>query len=157
MRLLPMKVAAVAAVVLALSWGVTPATANIGDQWILQIHHLDNPGFFTPQPATGYAGAFSSGDPAFTGTSVLGNGNNGVARVYWELSGLSINNGRPVPTTAEQFTLEFYDPTDIGHNGFDPVESQFHGAGGEASGEGALEDEEERDHRDDAEEGCGAQ
>jgi hypothetical protein len=121
----------IAAVGLLLGLAATPANANIGDQWVLQIDHLDNTGFFTLQPGTGYAGAFSSGNAAFTGTSVLGNGNNGVARVYWELSGLSVNTARPVPTTTEQYTLEFYDPTDTGHNGFDPVESQFHGAGGE--------------------------
>ncbi|MEX2169661.1 MAG: PEP-CTERM sorting domain-containing protein [Pirellulales bacterium] len=132
MRSLTRRAALTVAVGLALlATAATPTNANIGDQWILQIHHLDNSGAFTLQPGTGYAGLFSSGNAAFTGTSVLGPASDGVARVYWELSGLSIGTLRPVPTTTEQYTLEFYDPTDVGHNGFNPVESQFRGAAGE--------------------------
>ena len=58
-------------------------------------------------------------------------GTNGSARVYWELSGNATNSGRPVPTSTEQYTLEFFGTTEVGHNGFDPVESQFNGAAGE--------------------------
>lgn len=113
--------------------GFTPsqAEAAYGDQWVLQIHHLDNSGAFTLQPGTGYAGAFSSGNAAYSGLSALGPSTDGVARVYWELSGLAVNTGNPVPATTEQYTLEFYAPTDVGHNGFNPVESQFKGAAGE--------------------------
>ena len=133
MKLQSMKAALVAAVSSAiLVFAAAPATAEVGDQWILQIDHLDNAGAFTLQPATGYAGAFSSGNAAFTGTSVLGPASDGVARVYWVLSGISVNGQlNLVPTTTELYSLEFYDPTDNGHNGFNPVESQFHGAGGE--------------------------
>jgi hypothetical protein len=108
-----------------------PALAAPGDVWILGIHHINEPGQFTSYAGAGYDGPMSSGDPTFAGASWGMNGTHGQARIYWELSGLSIGTNNPVPNTAELYTIEFYGTTDGGHNSWQPVESQFNGAGGE--------------------------
>ena len=110
------------------------ARANVGDQWILGIDHLDNPGAFTDEGAgTGFVGAQSSGSPALAGHAVFhaSAGAEGVTRVYWDLDGVSVNNGNPVPPEAELYTIEFWGIPDGGHNSWQPVESQFNGAAGE--------------------------
>jgi hypothetical protein len=124
--------------VLALSLGVLvfaarAAMAAPGDIWVLGIHHIDNQGAFTTYNGGGYAGPQSSGDPAFTGNSYgfSSGGAVGVNRVYWELSGLSVNNSSPLPATTELYKIEYYGTTDAGHNSWQPIESQFNGAGGE--------------------------
>jgi hypothetical protein len=105
--------------------------AAIGDQWILGIHQLQNPGFFTQYPGVGYAGPQSSGSGLYTSDGYGGVGPDGSARVIWELSGNSVNNGTPVPTSTELYTIEVYGVRDTGRNDWQPVESQFNGAGGE--------------------------
>jgi hypothetical protein len=67
----------------------------------------------------------------FVGNSYGRNGADGIARVIWELTGNAMNSGRPVPTTTRLYSLEFYGTADGGHNGWQPVESQFHGIVGE--------------------------
>jgi hypothetical protein len=124
MRLVGLSLAIVAAAALS-------ARANIGDQWILGIHHIDNQGSFTQYVGGGYAGIQSSGNLAYVGSSWGRTGQDGVARVYWELSGPSVNNGNFPPPTAELYRLEFYGTTETGHNNWQPVESQFNGVTGE--------------------------
>jgi len=109
----------------------SPALANPGDQWILGIDHINNEGSFTSYLGAGYAGVQSSGNPIYVGNAYGRAGTDGVARVYWELSGLSVNHLRPVPATAELYRVEFYGTTEVGHNNWQPVESQFNGAAGE--------------------------
>ena len=124
-----MRVVGLSLAILAV--GALQAMAAPGDQWILGIDHIDNQGAFTTYAGAGYSGVQSSGNASFTGNAYGISGNDGVARVYWDLDGLSVNNGNPVPSSTELYTLEFFGTTEAGHNGFDPVESQFHGAGGE--------------------------
>ena len=126
-----MRIVGIAVAILALA--VVPALGAPGDQWILGIHHLDNAGVFTIEPGVGYNGPVSSGDPTYFGNAALRNGgpSEGVTRVYWELSGLSVNNGASLPATTELYTIEFWGVPDSGHNSWQPVESQFNGAGGE--------------------------
>jgi hypothetical protein len=106
-----------------------------GDQWILGIHHINNEGDkpFTMYPGGGYSGPQSSGESQYIGNSYgyASTGAVGVNRVYWELSGNSVNNNTPVPTTVELYRVEFYGTTEIGHNDWQPVESQLHGIVGE--------------------------
>jgi hypothetical protein len=47
------------------------------------------------------------------------------------LSGNSVNNATPVPSTTELYKVEYFGTTETGHNTWQPVESQFHGAAGE--------------------------
>ena len=124
-----MKVSGLCLAILALS--ALPVLANPGDVWILGIDHINNEGSFTTYAGAGYVGVQSSGNAAYVGNAYGRSGTDGVARVYWELSGLSVNNARPVPTTAELYRVEFYGTTETGHNNWQPVESQFNGAGGE--------------------------
>jgi hypothetical protein len=110
------------------------AVAAPGDQWIVGIHHIDNQGAFATFAGAGYSGAQSSGAAQYVGNSYgFNNGGSpvGVNRVYWELSGNSVNNNTPVPTTTELYKLEFYGTSEAGHNSWQPVESQFHGSAGE--------------------------
>jgi PEP-CTERM motif len=113
----------------------SPAMAAPGDQWILGIHHINNQNEtpFTSYVGAGYSGPQSSGDPQYVGNSYgyASTGAVGVNRVYWELSGNSVNNGTPVPTTTELYKVEFFGTTEAGHNDWQPVESQFHGIVGE--------------------------
>jgi hypothetical protein len=107
-----------------------PAWGAIGDQWILGIHHLDNESSFTTNAGAGYSGPQSSGNPNYIGNSYGRGGNDGVARVYWELSGNSIGTNRQVPTTAELYTIEYFGTAQPeGRNDFQPIESQYHGQG----------------------------
>jgi hypothetical protein len=108
-----------------------PAMAYVGDQWILGIHHINNEGSFTSYAGAGYAGPQSSGNATYTGNAYGRAGTDGTARVYWELSGDSVNTGRPVPSDTHLYRVEFFGTTEAGHNNWQPVESQFHGAGGE--------------------------
>ncbi|MEX2169663.1 MAG: hypothetical protein WD851_10150 [Pirellulales bacterium] len=114
--------------ILALSASV--AMAAPGDQWILGIHHIDNSGAFTEYAGAGYSGVQSSGHADFVGDAYGRSGQDGVARVYWELSGSAINSGRSVPTSTELYTIEYWGTPAPG-NDWQPVESQFKGAGGE--------------------------
>ncbi len=128
-----MKVAGLSLVILALA--SLPASAAPGDQWILGIHHINNEGDkpFAAYSGAGYSGPQSSGDAQYAGNSYgyASTGAVGVNRVYWELSGNSVNNGTPVPSTAELYKIEFFGTTEAGHNNWQPVESQFHGIVGE--------------------------
>jgi hypothetical protein len=108
-----------------------PAMGAVGDQWILGIHHIDNQGSFTTYPGAGYSGPQSSGHANFLGNAYGRGGPDGQARVYWELSGNSIDTNRPVPTTAEQYTIEFFGTSAPANNDWQPIESQYHGVGGE--------------------------
>jgi hypothetical protein len=113
-----------------LAMGALSAMAAPGDQWILGIDHINNQGSFTQYVGGGYLGPQSSGNVAYVGSSWGRGGTDGVARVYWELSGLSNNLTLP-PATAELYRVEFYGTTEVGHNNWQPVESQFNGAAGE--------------------------
>jgi hypothetical protein len=110
------------------------AMAAAGDQWILGINHIDNQGAFATYTGAGFSGTESSGAAQYVGNSYGFNNNGaavGVNRVYWELSGNSVNNGTPVPTTTQLYKVEFFGTTEAGHNSWQPVESQFHGIAGE--------------------------
>lgn len=102
-----------------------------GDTWILGIHHLDNAASFTKYTGSGYSGPQSSGHMDFVGNAYGRSSPDGVARVYWELSGNAINSGRRVPNTTRLYSLEFFGTTEPGHTGWQPVESQFRGLQGE--------------------------
>jgi hypothetical protein len=107
------------------------ALAAPGDVWTLGIHHIDQSNLFTTFPGAGYSGPRSSGNASFSGNSYGFSGKDGVARVYWELSGNSTNNDTPVPTTTELYSIEFFGTTDVGHNQWQPIESQIRGVNGE--------------------------
>jgi hypothetical protein len=129
MRAFGLSLALVAALATT-TWGA------YGDQWILGIRHFDNQGSFTTYAGTGYNGPTSSGNASFAGNSYGRGGADGVARVYWELSGNSIKNGAvvpntPVPTTTELYSIEFFGGPIIGSSTHQPIESQFKGSGGE--------------------------
>jgi len=103
-----------------------------GDQWILGIHHINEFPGFTTYAGAGYSGPQSSGDSAYVGNAYGHSGTAGdISRVYWELSGLSVNNGDPVPSSTELYKIEYFAPTQGGHTDYQPVESQFHGIVGE--------------------------
>ena len=112
-----------------------PILAAPGDQWILGIHHINNQGNtpFTTYAGAGYSGPESSGDPSYVGNAYgyASSGAVGVNRVYWELSGNSVNNNTPVPTDVELYKVEFYGTTEPRHNDWQPVESQIDGIVGE--------------------------
>jgi hypothetical protein len=112
-----------------------PAVAAPGDQWILGIHQLNEGPTFTGNVGAGYSGPQSSGDPSYSGNSYSHYGFAGdIARVIWKLDGLSVNTGRPVPTTTELYTIEYYQTLQPGgHDDFQPIESQFHGIEGEGN------------------------
>jgi hypothetical protein len=110
---------------------VAPAFGAPGDQWILGIHHIDQQQTFTKYTGSGYSGPQSSGNMEYVGHAYGRNGPHGQARVYWELSGNAIESGRPAPTSAQLYSLEFFGTTDAGHNGWQPVESQVRGLAGE--------------------------
>ncbi len=116
-----------------------PAVAAPGDVWILGIHHIDQQSDkpFTPYPGAGYLGPQSSGDSQYVGNAYgfvnTGGVGVGINRIWWELSGNSVNNGTPVPTSAELYSIEFFGTTDPGHNSWQPVESHLHGIVGEGN------------------------
>jgi hypothetical protein len=123
-----MRVIAMSVVIAALA--ATPAIGAIGDQWILGIHHIDNEGSFTANTGAGYSGPQSSGNASYVGNSYGRGGNDGVARIYWELSGNSMGSNRPVPTTTEQYRIDYWGVAQpMGRNDYQPIESQFHGQG----------------------------
>jgi hypothetical protein len=95
-----------------------PAFGALGETWTLPIDHRDGGGW------TEYAGAGNGGTSAYGASGV-----DGTRRVYWALSGLGDLGNNP-PSTAELYTIEFYDPSAGGDN-WQPIESQFNGAGGE--------------------------
>jgi hypothetical protein len=95
-----------------------PAMGTIGETWTLPIDHRNGTGW-TEYPGAGYGGASAWG--AIT--------NDGVRRVYWELSGTG-DMGHTPPATTELYTIEFYDPT-AGGDQWQPIESQFNGVDGE--------------------------
>ena len=71
----------------ALSLFGTTLVAAPGDQWILPIHHTE--GEINTYADIGYQGSAAYGRDGF----------DAVARIFWELSGNSINSNTPVPTT----------------------------------------------------------
>jgi hypothetical protein len=106
--------------------------ATPGDTWVLGIHHIqDAPAGLITNNGAGYSGPRSSGDPNYSGKAVGYNGTHGQFRVYWELSGNSVNDGDPLPNSVQLYSLQFYGATDVGHDQWQPVESQLNGAGGE--------------------------
>ena len=109
----------------------SPVFAAPGDSWILGIHHINNAGAFTKYEGAGYSGPQSSGHMDYVGDAYGRSGADGVARIYWELSGEAIESGRPIPTSTQLYSLEFYGTTDGGHDGWQPIESQFRGVDGE--------------------------
>jgi len=125
---------------------VSPATvwAAFGDQWILGIDHIDNEASFTSYANEGYSGAQSSGYPQYIGKSWYRNGPDGVARVYWQLSGNAIVNGQaignPVPATKELYKVEFFGTA--AHAGtrddWQPLEGDFNGSE-PGDGEGIID------------------
>src|SRR5690242_9810608 len=83
-----------------------------GDTWILGIHHIqDAPAGLITSNGAGYSGPVSSGDPNYSGKAVGYNAKNGQFRVYWELSGTSVNNGDPLPNSVQLYSLDFYGAT----------------------------------------------
>jgi hypothetical protein len=112
---------------------VSHVCAAPGDQWILGIHHINESQGFTTFTGAGYSGPRSSGSASYVGNSYSHSGTAGdISRVYWELSGNSVNSATPVPTTTELYKVEYFGTTEAGHNTWQPVESQFHGAAGES-------------------------
>jgi hypothetical protein len=108
------------------------AAAAPGDYWILGIDHIDNAGAFTTYTGAGYSGAMSIGSSQFVGNAYGRAGVfDSVARIYWKLGGLSINNGTPVPTETALYSLQFIGTPGTGRYGWQPVESQFGGITGE--------------------------
>jgi hypothetical protein len=106
------------------------ANADLGDQWILGIHHLQQgTGPFTTNIGAGYNGPVSSGDAQYFGNSYQHSGAAGdISRIYWELSGNSIDTGHAAPTTAQLFKIDFWGVTQAtGHNDYQVIESMFHG------------------------------
>jgi hypothetical protein len=128
-----MKIFALALALLTIA--ASSANAEPGDTWILGIHHIDNRPSFTTYTGAGYSGPQSSGHMDFVGNAygrAIPTGSpDGVARVYWELSGNATNSGRRVPNTTRLYSLEFFGTTEPGHNGWQPVESQIRGLQGE--------------------------
>jgi hypothetical protein len=95
-----------------------PTLAAVGESWILPIDHRDGGGW-TELPGAGY-----------NGTSAWeASGMDGVRRVYWSLSGIG-SMGNPVPSTTEQYTIEWFAPT-TGAQDWQPIESQIKGVDGE--------------------------
>src|SRR5512137_2803397 len=90
-----------------------------GDQWILPIDHKDGSGWVQWDGA-GYDGTYA----------IEAAGMDPVRRVYWALYGLSLTTSNEFPTTTEQYTIEWYQPT-FGATDWQPIESQFRGVDGE--------------------------
>jgi hypothetical protein len=119
------------------------AMATVGDSWILGIDHIDNAGFF--QTFTGgYSGAQSSGNAQYTGNAYgppiscfPNNCKDGVARIYWSLSGLS-TTGSALPTTTELYSVKFYGTGQPANNDWQPIEVDFNGSG-PGDGEGLID------------------
>ncbi len=102
---------------LALVLTAAVAKAAPGDSWILPIDHL-NGGGWTEYPGAGW-----------NGTSAWGaNGMDGARRVYWDLANRV--GSSPMETGVNLYTIECYVPT-AGGTGWQPIESQISGAGGE--------------------------
>jgi len=103
----------------------TSAKGNPGDQWILPVLRVDGSGW-----TIGYGEGYDYGntyeyDSEFSGYPAP------VVRVYWSLTGLSEGTLNPVPTTTEQYTIEWWQPSTAGTD-WQPIESQFRGVDGEA-------------------------
>jgi hypothetical protein len=121
------------------------AFGAVGDVWILGIDHIDNPDFFSTFAAAGYSGPQSSGNAAYAGnaygppiTCINTNScKDGVARIYWSLSGLS-TNGHALPTTPELYSVKFYGTSAPANNDWQPIEVDFNGSG-PGDGEGQID------------------
>jgi hypothetical protein len=98
------------------------AMAVPGESWILEINHRDDPSdsLWIEYPGAGYNGGSAWERDSFAGD---------WRRIYWELSGKG-SFGNDPPDTAEQYRIEFFVPT-AGSGDWQPIESQFYGAGGE--------------------------
>ncbi len=94
-----------------------------GDKWILPINHVDGSGY-----TIGYGEGYDGGD-----TYEYDNFGSPapVVRVYWALDGLSVGTSNAVPTTTEQYTIEWWQPVTTGGVDWQPIESQFRGVDGE--------------------------
>jgi hypothetical protein len=111
------------------------AMATVGDSWILGIDHIDNPGFFQTFTGAGYSGPQASGDAQYVGNAYgppiscyPGHCSDGVARIFWSLSGLS-TNGHALPSTAELYSVKFYGTSQPANNDWQPIEVDFNGPG----------------------------
>ena len=119
-RQFPRLAATAATFLVAVMMGHT-AKGYPGDQWILPIHHVDSCGSgCTVFPGEGYDGT----------DAVEGWGWDAARRVYWALNGLSLTTSNVVPTTTEQYTIEWFQTT-VGASDWQPIESQFRGVDGE--------------------------
>ncbi len=103
--------------VLAVS--ASPALAGIGDWWVMPIDRIDNQGFFTT-----HAGAGLGGTDAYEG-----NGQDGVARIWWDTNNVSSSSGAAMPATLESFTVEAWGPT-AGALDWQPIQVQINGYNG---------------------------
>ena len=88
---------------------------------------------FTSYAGDGYSGSQSSGYSQYVGNVMVSQtGFDGVARVYWELSGNAIVNGQPtgnpVPTTTELYKIDFFGTAANGRDDWQPIEGDFNGS-----------------------------
>jgi len=118
-RRFPRLAATAATFLVAVMMGHT-AKGDLGDQWILPIHHVDSCG----SGCTVFIGEGYDGTDA-----VEGWGWDPARRVYWALDGLSLTTSNAFPTTTEQYTIEWFQT--IGASEWQPIESQFRGVDGE--------------------------
>jgi len=104
-----------------------PALAAPGDQWILPVHHTLGP--INTYPGIGYQGGNAYGRDGF----------DGEARIFWELSGNSINSNTPFPTTTQLYSFEYFGPTTgPSSNTYHVVEVDFNGSA-EGTGEAQVD------------------
>jgi hypothetical protein len=115
--------------------------AATGDTWILGIDHIDNSGFFQSYSGAGYSGPQASGTATYTGNAygpkTGGPYQDGVARIYWSLSGLA-TNGDTLPTTPQLYAVKFYGTAQPGNSDWQPIEVDFNGSGA-GNGEGLVD------------------
>lgn len=116
------RLSALAATLLVTVMMENPVKGGLGDQWILPINHADGSPWLIEYGA-GYNGADTYEYDNFGLPAP-------VHRVYWTLDGLSVGTSNAVPTTTEQYTIEWWQPTSGGAD-WQPIESQFRGVDGE--------------------------
>src|SRR5689334_20071078 len=111
----------------------SPAIGAVGDTWILGIDHIDNPGFFETFTGAGYSGPQSSGAAQYVGNA-YGRGpggatpRDGVARIYWSLSGLS-TTGSAISSSPQLYSVKVFGTAQPANNDYDPIEVDFNGPG----------------------------
>ncbi len=111
----------------------SPVFGAPGDKWILGIDHIDNSGFFQTYAGAGYSGPQSSGSPSYVGNAYGPPTNcapcsDGVARIYWSLSGLS-TTGSSLSTEPQLYSVKFYGTSAPANNDWQPIEVDFNGPG----------------------------